>query len=79
MLGGSLTDGADRMGVTKSSPAEQDLLSYASPKSQAPAKRDGPGMAELFDESDPIGAAKGTALGVILGGLLWAVIFWAIL
>jgi len=67
------------MGVTKPSPAEQDLLSYASPTRDAPAKRDGPGMDELFDESDPLGAAKGTALGVIIGGLLWAVIFWAIL
>ena len=28
---------------------------------------------------DPLSAAKGTVLGVVLGGILWAVILWMVL
>ena len=33
----------------------------------------------LDDESDPLSAVNGVAFGVALGGLIWAVILWALL
>ena len=31
------------------------------------------------DDDDPLRAARGTVLGVLLGGLIWAVVLWVLL
>jgi hypothetical protein len=31
------------------------------------------------DDSDPLSAARGVVLGVILGGILWAAILWVLI
>ncbi len=39
-----------------------------------PAQADYP-----IDDGDPLGAARGIALGVVLGGLIWGGILWLVL
>jgi hypothetical protein len=33
----------------------------------------------LYDDRNPLSAVKGVVIGVVLGGILWAAILWALL
>ena len=70
--------GTCQMGLVKRSAAQDDALSYEW-ESDAPADGKDSAIDELLDDGDPISAARGTIVGVIVGGVIWAVIFWMML
>lgn len=69
---------ASQMGLSERSVTRDELLSDEQ-ASRTPAGGARSGFDDPLDDSDPLRAAKGTVLGVILSGTLWAVILWAIL
>jgi hypothetical protein len=45
----------------------------------APAERKATEVDRAIHDGDPLSAARGIALAVVLGGLVWAVILWIVL
>jgi len=45
----------------------------------APAESKPTEVDRPIDDGDPLSAARGIALGVFLGGLIWAAILWIVL
>ena len=66
------------MGLLRRLDAEDELLSYEW-HSEPPAKSETAQTADLDDDSDPLSAARSALWGVILGGIMWAAILWALL
>ncbi len=65
------------MGLVERTPTQDELLSRGTP-SEAPAVGEWAKPAVLDDDSDPLSAARGVAVGVLLGGIIWAAILWAL-
>ena len=65
------------MGLVERTPTQDELLSGGTP-SEAPAVGEWAKPAQLDDDSDPLSAARGVAVGVLLGGIIWGVILWAL-
>ncbi len=66
------------MGLVERTPTQDELLFHDTP-SQAPAEGEWAKAAHLDDDSDPLRAARGVVVGVLLGGIIWAVILWVLL
>ena len=66
------------MGLLERTPTQDELLSHET-QSEAPAEGEWAKTAHLDDDSDPLSAARGVAVGVLLGGIIWGVILWALL
>ena len=66
------------MGLHMHLDAEGDLFSHDLHKEQNATGKT-PQAVDLYDDSDPLRAARGTFVGVILGGILWAAILWVLL
>ncbi len=66
------------MGLLERTPTQDELLSHET-QSEAPAVGKWAKAAQLDDDSDPLSAARGVAVGVLLGGIIWAAILWALL
>jgi hypothetical protein len=67
-----------QMGLLKRPSTQDELLPYEW-ESVAPAESQISGVDERLDDSDPLRAARGTALGVTLGAIVWGVILWVLL
>lgn len=65
------------MGLQKRLDAEGDLLTYELHKEQT-VTRETPQVVDLYDYSDPLRAARGAFMAVLLGSILWAVILWVL-
>ena len=78
MLCRSLQRGNFPMGLVERTPTQDELLSRGTP-GEAPAVDEWVKTAHLDDDSDPLSAARGVAVGVLLGGIIWAVILWVLL
>ncbi len=65
------------MGLLERTPTQDELLSHET-QSEAPAVGEWAKPAQLDDDSDPLSAARGVAVGVLLGGIIWGVILWAL-
>jgi hypothetical protein len=66
------------MGLVEQTPTHDGLLSHDT-QSQAPAAGEWAKAAHLDDDRDPLRAARGVVMGVLLGGIIWAVILWVLL
>ena len=66
------------MSLLERTPTQDELLSGGTP-SEAPAVGEWAKAANLDDDSDPLSAARGAMWGVVLGGIIWAVILWVLL
>ena len=66
------------MGLLKRPATHDDMLVYEG-RSNAPD--DGPStkVAATDDGGDPLSAARGAILGVVMGGIIWAVVLWVLL
>jgi len=66
------------MGLVERTSTQDELQSYER-QSEAPAEGEWVNAAHPDDDSDPLGAARGVVVGVLLGGIIWAVILWVLL
>lgn len=66
------------MGLQAHLDAEGDLLSDDLYKEQIATGKT-PQAVDLYDDRDPLRAARGMFIGVILGSVLWAAILWVLL
>ena len=66
------------MGLLKRLPL-QDEPHFDETRHVKPAEGKWDKSVDLDDDSDPLSAARGAVLGVFLGGIIWAVLLWAIL
>ncbi len=66
------------MGLVERTPTQDELLSHE-PQSEAPAEGEWARAAHPGDASDPLSAARGVVVGMLLGGIIWAVILWVLL
>ncbi len=66
------------MSLVEQTPTQDELLSHEA-QNEAPAEGEWAKTAHLDDDSDPLSAARGVVFGVLLGGIIWAVILWALL
>ena len=66
------------MGLQIGLEAEGYLLPHDLRKGQS-ATGQIPQSIDLQDDSDPMRAARGTVIAVVLGSILWAAILWALL
>ncbi len=66
------------MSLVERTPTQDELLSHET-QSDMPAESEWAKTIHLDDDSDPLSAARGVVLGVFLGGIIWAVIFWMLL
>lgn len=66
------------MGLPKHSTITEDLCHFDIEES-APAESKRAEADYPIEEKDPISAARGISLAVVLGGLMWAVILWIVL
>ena len=64
------------MGLHKSS-TQDDLVSYER-DSEAPAEESWGLIAGLRDDGNRLAAARGVALGAVLGGIICAVVLWVL-
>jgi hypothetical protein len=68
-------------------PTSPDMLLDTKWQSNAPADDEGPTAAHVEepiaahvrDVGDPLSAARGTLLAVVLGGVFWAPVLWVLL
>ena len=65
------------MALPQRAAAHEDLVSYE-PETNAPERERRRKDDHLLCERDPLSAARGVVLSVILGGLLWGLIIWGI-
>jgi hypothetical protein len=65
------------MGLVERTPTQDELLSRGTP-SEAPAEGEWVKTALLDDDSDPLSPARGVVVGVLLGGIIWGAILWAL-
>jgi hypothetical protein len=66
------------MGLVERTPTGDELLSHET-QSEAPAEIEWVKTALQDDVGDPLSSARGVAVGVLLGGIIWAVFLWALL
>ena len=66
------------MGLVERTPTQDELLSRGT-QSEAPAEGEWVKAAHPDDARDPLSAARGVVVGVLLGGIIWAVVLWALL
>ena len=78
MLWWFLQRGNFQMGLVERTPTQDELLSHDT-QSEAPAESEWAKTAHLDDDSDPLRAARGVVVGVLLGGIIWAMILWVLL
>lgn len=60
-------------------PAVQDELQRYERPNEAPSESTNKEVAGVWDDGDPLSAARGAVLGVVLGSLMWAAILWVLL
>ena len=65
------------MGQLRRVDTKDELLFYEWP-GEASAKPETARIVDLDDDGDHLSAATGAFWGVILGGLMWAVILWVL-
>jgi len=65
------------MGLVERTPTQDELLVHET-QSEAPAEGEWVKVALLDDDSDPLSPARGVAVGVLLGGIIWGAILWAL-
>ncbi len=78
MLCWSLQRGNFQMGLVERTPTQVELLSHET-QSEMPVESEWAKTAHLDDASDPLSAARGAVWGVLLGGIIWAVVLWVVL
>ncbi|HEX9770391.1 MAG TPA: hypothetical protein VGA50_14555 [Kiloniellales bacterium] len=66
------------MGLLKRPVTQDELLIYEG-RSKDPAEGQDTKIAGTGDDGDPLSAARGTVLAVVLGGIIWAVVLWVLL
>lgn len=66
------------MGLPKHSTIAEDLSRFDI-QGTAPAESKRAEIDHPIEDGDPLSAARGIALAVFLGGLMWAVILWLVL
>jgi hypothetical protein len=66
------------MGLLDRPTTKDELLSHET-QSEAPAEGGRGLIAGLRDDSNSLAAARGMMIGVVLGGITWAVILWVLL
>ncbi len=66
------------MGPVERTLTQDELLSHDT-RSEAPAAGEWVKAAHPDDARDPLSAARGVVVGVLLGSIIWAVILWVLL
>ncbi len=66
------------MGLLNRSATQEELLSHET-QSEELADSEWVKTVHLDDDSDPLSAARGVVVGVLLGGIIWAMILSVLL
>lgn len=78
MLMGRFREDLPIMGLPQHSTMSEDLCHFDIERT-APAESKRAEIDHSIEDGDPLSAARGIALAVVLGGFMWAAILWVVL